>query len=108
MKFLYCPKCKELRVKPWYAIRNKCPGCCSDATVIVVPNSWMTYTSYFLYVLVPILVVIYVTSKATIWIYAAVALLVVMIILQYMDIIRGEKFAKAKIRVTASDSTRFR
>jgi len=108
MKYLYCPKCKELRVKPWYSIRNRCFGCYGEATVIVVPNSWMTYASYVLYVLVPLLVVIYVSTHATIWIYGAVALLIVMIILQYLDVVRGEKVAKARVRVTISDTSKMR
>jgi len=108
MKFLYCPKCKQLRVKPWYSMRNRCLGCFEEATVIKVPNSWMTYVSYALYVTVPALVVLYVTSKTSFWIYAAIALLVVMIVLQYLDVVRGEKYARSKIRVTATDSSRFR
>ncbi len=108
MKFLYCPQCKRLRVKPWFSFRNRCEGCMGEARVIDIPNSWMTYTSYILYVVIPVLVVFYVTQKTQIWIYAAVVLLVVMMILTYMDILRGEKFAKAKIKVTASDADRFR
>ena len=108
MKYLYCPKCKELRVKPWYSIRNRCFGCYGEATVIVVPNSWMTYVSYVLYVVVPLLVVVYVSTHVVEWIYAAIALLIVMIVLQYLDIVRGEKFAKAKIRVTVSDTSKLR
>lgn len=108
MKFLYCPQCKSLRVKPWYSFRDRCIGCTGDARVIEVPNSWMTYASYILYVMIPALVVLYVTSKSVLWMYGAVALLVVMIVLTYMDIVRGEKYAKARIRVTESDSSRFR
>lgn len=108
MKFLYCPSCKQLRVKPWYSIRDRCGGCMGDATVIQVPNSWMTYVSYALYVAVPALVVVYLTSGAVLWMYGAVALLVVMMILQYLDVVRGEKYARSKIRVTASDSSSFK
>ncbi len=108
MKFLYCAKCKQLRIKPWYSVRNRCVGCVGDATVIDVPNSWMTYISYVLYIAVPALVLVYVTSKATVWIYLAVALLVVMMILQYVDVGRGQKYARSKIRVTTADSGRFK
>jgi hypothetical protein len=108
MKFLYCAKCKELRIKPWYSITPRCLGCIGDATVIQVPNSWMTYVSYVLYIVIPALVVLYVTSSTLTWIYLAVVLLVVMMILQYMDVVRGEKYARSKIRVTAADSGRFK
>ncbi len=108
MKFLYCPQCKQLHVKPWYSIRNRCIGCMGDARVIEVPNSWMTYTAYVLYVVIPVLVVLYVTSHVMIWIYGAVVLLVVMIALAYRDIVRGERIAKARIKVTEADSSRFR
>jgi hypothetical protein len=108
MKFLYCATCKELRIKAWYAISDRCVGCLGEATVIKVPNSWMTYLSYALYVVIPALVVLYVTSKTMFWIYAAVALLVVMMVVQYADVVRGEKFARSKIRITASDSGRFK
>lgn len=108
MKFLYCSKCKELRVKPWYSFTDRCIGCLGNTTVIKVPNSWMTYVSYVLYVVIPVLVVFYVTTETVTWIYAAVFLLVVMMILQYMDVARGEKYARSKIRVTSADSGRFR
>ncbi len=108
MKFLYCPKCKQLRVKPWYSIRDRCLGCMGDAVVISVPNSWMTYVSYVLYVTIPVLVVMYVTSNVTTWIVASVILLIAMMIIQYKDMVRGERFARSKIRVTASDSEAFK
>ena len=108
MKFVYCARCKELRIKPWYSITPRCLGCNGEVTVIQVPNSWMTYVSYVLYVVVPAFVVLYVTSDTLIWIYSAVVLLVVMMIVQYMDVVRGEKYAKSKIRVTAADSGRFK
>jgi len=108
MKFIYCANCKELRVKPWYSIQPRCVGCTGYATVIPIPNSWMTYVSWTLYVIVPALVVLYITSDTLIWIYLAVAFLVVMMIIQYMDVVRGEKYARSKIRVTASDSGRFK
>ena len=108
MKFLYCPKCKELRVKPWYSFRNRCLRCYGEAVVMNIPNSWMTYVSYILYVVVPLLVVIYVSTDATMWIVGAVALLIVMAVSQYLDILRGEKIAKARIKVTVSDTSKLR
>jgi len=108
MKFLYCPKCKQLRVKPWYSLGNRCLGCFGEAIVIKVPNGWMTYLSYILYVVVPGMVVGYLTTKETVWIYAAVVLLSAMLVLQYLDLLRGEKFAKSRVRVTAADSSQFR
>ncbi len=105
MKYLYCPNCKELRIKPWYSFRNRCLGCFGDATVIDVPNSWMTYATYVLYVLVPLLVVFYLTLKDTVWIFGAIALLVVMVVLQLADMMRGEKIARARIKFTVADSS---
>lgn len=108
MKFLYCPKCKQLRVKPWYSFRSRCLGCFGDVVVIKIPNSWMTYVSYALYCVIPVLVVLYVTSKTKIWIYGAVVLLVIMMIIQYFEVVRGEKYARSKIRMTEADSKTFR
>lgn len=108
MKFLYCPKCKELRVKPWYSIRNRCQICFGDATVIKVPPNWMTYVTYVLYVVVPALVAVYVYGHRKDFIYYAVVGLVALMVVAYADIVRGEEYARSKIKVSGSDAARFR
>jgi hypothetical protein len=103
VKYLYCPKCKKLTMKPWFAIRNRCQNCFGDATVIQVPPNWRTYLSYALYVLIPALIAIYVTDDVKTYLYLAVALLFVMMIISYVDIGRGEKYAKDRIKVATTD-----
>ncbi len=108
VKFLYCPRCKELRVKSWYQVRNVCSRCFSNAAAINVPRNWMTYLSYILYIVIPALIVVnQITSSAT-YLQLAIVLLVVMLIVAYADIVRGEKYAKTKIKVADSDLDQFR
>lgn len=107
MKFLYCPSCKQLHVKPWFAIRDRCQGCMGEATVIKIPSNWMTYLSYVLYVMIPALIAVYVTEHGKVFLYLAVALLLVMMVVAFADISRGEKYAKQRIRTTSADSGLF-
>ena len=108
VKYLYCPKCKELRAKSWYQIRNKCQLCFSDATAIPIPNTWMTYLLYALYVLTPGLVLVYVYDDDKSYLYAAVVLLVIMFIVSWLEVGRGLTYARAKIKVTSTDVDNFR
>lgn len=108
MKYLYCPRCKQLHVKPWFAIRDRCQNCFGEATAIQVPSNWMTYTSYVLYVLIPALIVVYLTEHVKVYLYLAVSLLLVMMVVSFMDIGRGKKYAKERIRVANTDVDVFR
>ncbi len=108
MKFLYCPNCKELRVKPWYAIRNRCQICFGDATVIQIPPNWMTYATYVLYVLVPAFIGVYVYGHIQDFLYFGIAGLAALMIVSYIDISRGEEYARSKIKVAGSDSGDFK
>ena len=108
VKFLYCPECKELRVKSWYAVRDVCSRCRGQARAIVVPRSALTYFSYALYVLVPGLVGVHLLTDADMYLCLSVAGLVAMMIVSYADISKGEKFARAKIKVTSSDKSELR
>lgn len=108
VKYLYCPQCKELRVKSWYQVRNVCSRCFSVATAIEIPRNWMTYVSYVLYVVVPALIgANRITGSAT-YLRLAIIGLVVMLIVSYMNIVRGEKFARTKIKVAGSNLDQFR
>ncbi|MGQ9588038.1 MAG: hypothetical protein ACUVT7_06640 [Thermoplasmata archaeon] len=108
MKFLYCPSCKELRVKGWYSVRNRCARCLKDARAINIPSSWLTYLSYVLFVAIPVLVGIHVLTDSPGFLYMSAVGLVIMMIVSYLDVIRGEKIAKAKIKITSSDLDEFR
>lgn len=108
MKYLYCPKCKELRVKSWYQIKDKCQMCFSDATPIKIPNTWRTYAIYVLYVLTPALVLVSVYNDDRTYLYAAVVLFVFMFVLSWLELSRGLAYAKAKIKVTSADIKGFR
>lgn len=104
MKYLYCPKCKELRVKPWYSIKDRCARCHNDVRPIEVPR---TLASYMIYVLAAAaFALIYLNSKGgdDVYLYTAIVLVVAMMVLQFKELVRGEKYAKAKIKVTQSDT----
>ena len=108
VKYLYCPRCKELRAKSWYQIRNKCQLCFADATAIQIPNSWMTYALYILYVVTPGMVLVSVYNDDKLYLYAAVVLLVFMFILSWLEVGRGLAYARTKIKITSTDVKDFR
>ena len=103
MKFVYCPKCKELRVKPWYALRPICSRCRDDAKEIVVKKTWLTYLLYALMVGIAAVVYIYTRSGNSLLLYAGIAGLVAAFIVQAVELSRGERVARARIKATKSD-----
>lgn len=108
MKYLYCPRCKELRVKSWYALSNKCQRCYGDATPVKIPPSWMTYLSYALYIMVPALIIAYLATDDRTYLNIALIGLVIMLIVSFADMTRGVAYARTKIKVTGSDLNDFR
>jgi uncharacterized protein (DUF983 family) len=108
VKYLYCPRCKELRVKSWFQVKNVCSRCFGEAAVIKIPRGLLTYISYILYVVVPGLVVADQLTGSSEYLTLAVVGVVAMLIISYADIVRGEKFARTKIKVASSDLNRFR
>lgn len=108
MKFLYCPKCKELRVRPWYSGRNHCSRCRGDARPINIPRSAFTYATYVLMATVFLLVYLNTATNYDIYLFAAVAGVIAIVVLQFVEISRGELYAKMKIRPTSSDLQEFR
>lgn len=108
MKYLYCPRCKELRVKAWYQRANFCSRCNGPATAIPIPNSWLTYLTYVLYVVVPALVAVYIITDIRLYIWIAVVGLAIMMVVSFVDISRGMAYAKKKIKVTDSNVDLFR
>ncbi|OGS55913.1 MAG: hypothetical protein A3K60_03360 [Euryarchaeota archaeon RBG_19FT_COMBO_56_21] len=108
VKYLYCPKCKEVRAKTWYQQRDRCLACIGPATVIKVPNSALTYVNYFLYVFVPGLVAVYLWKEDRSYVWLAVGFLVIMMITSYIDLLRGERYARKKVKIASSDLNEFR
>lgn len=103
MKFAYCPKCKDLMVKPWYSRREHCPRCRGPTKMIDVPNTYLTYVLYALMAVIIALVYVNTTSDQPLFLYVAVALLAVLMAIQFAEISRGAKHAKSRIRATSSD-----
>lgn len=103
MKYLYCPKCKELRVKPWYSLRDRCARCHNDVRVIDVPKTATTYAVYVLAAGAFAAVYAYTRLDDRYYLWLGLALVVAMMALQFKDLLRGEKYAKAKIKITKSD-----
>lgn len=108
VKYLYCPKCKEVRAKTWYQQRDRCLACIGPATPIKVPNSMLTYANYFMYVFVPGLVGVYLWSDDRTFLWLAVGFLAVMMITSYIDLLRGERYARQKVKIASSDMNEFR
>lgn len=105
MKYLYCPNCKELRVKPWYSVRDRCARCHGDVRAIEVPRVAWTYAIYVLAAAAFALVYANTRNDDSLYLYAAVVIVAVMMVIQFMELARGERYARAKIKVTRSDST---
>lgn len=73
-----------------------------------IPNSWLTYLTYALYVTVPAIVVVYLVTGVRTYIWIAVAGMIVMMIVAYADISRGAAYAKKRIKIAGSDLHEFR
>jgi hypothetical protein len=108
VKYLYCPKCKDLRVKSWYAFNDKCPICFSDANAIRIPNRWLTYVLYALYVLTPALIAVYLLKNQKLYLYTAVVLVVILMVISWIELGRGREYARTKVRKTADNLEHFR
>lgn len=108
VKFLYCPNCKELRVKPWYAIRDSCARCRDAGRVIEIPRSILTYMIYILTAAAFALIFFHTRQDNNLFLYTAVALVVAMMVIQFKELARGEKYARSKIKVTKSDKEALR
>ena len=108
VKFVYCSKCKELRVKPWYGIRPRCARCRYEGREIAVPRTAFTYVVYALVIAVFVTIFIYSRTHNSIFLYGGIAGLVACFIVQAFDMSRGEKVARSRIRATKSDAAAFR
>lgn len=108
VKFLYCPECKEIRAKAWHQIRPQCSRCMGRATEIVVPNGPLTYLTYFLYFFVPGLVAVSLIIDDRDYLWYAVVGLAIMVAVAMIDLGRGYRLAKKKVRIAASDLHEFR
>ncbi len=105
VKYLYCKRCKDIRLKSWYAISNKCPVCLSDATPIKVPYTWLTYV---LYIMSPGFVVVYLLNDQRVYLYIALALVIVMMVISWIELGRGREYARAKVKISHQSVDDFR
>jgi len=108
VKFIYCAKCKELRVKPWYARRVRCGRCRGEGKEITVPKSGLTYLVYVMMVFVTAAAIMNVNTDDNLYFYLAIVGVVALMVVEFIDISRGEKYARARIRPTTSDVGEFR
>lgn len=108
MKFAYCPKCKELRVKPWYAMRTICSRCRDDAREITVKRTWLSYLLYSMMGAILVLVYSYTRTDISILLYGAIAVLVGAFVVQALELSRGERVARSRIKATKSDVDGFK
>ena len=108
MKFVYCAKCKELRVKPWYARRVRCARCRGEGKEITVPKSGLSYLTYVMMVFVTAAALINVNTGDDLYFYLAIVGVGALLAIQFIDMSRGEKYARARIRPTTSDIDEFR
>lgn len=107
VKFLYCPKCKDLKPKAWFAISDTCISCLGPARAIPIPAAPLTFAKYALWILVIALVAVHLAVNDRTYLWVAVIGLVAAMILAYVDLQRGERIAKAKIRLTSGDQGLF-
>lgn len=68
----------------------------------------MTYLLYFLIVVVLALIYTYTRTDQAVLLYAGIGGLVATIIVQAVEISRGERVARARIKATKSDAKGFR
>jgi hypothetical protein len=108
VKYLYCPKCKELRVRAWFELHDRCSRCRGDATAIMIPNNWLTYVTYVLYVVVPTFVAAYLITHARSYIWLSLGGVILMMVVSFADVSRGAAYARKKIKVTNGDLPGFR
>lgn len=108
VKFVYCPKCKELRVKPWYSQRAWCSRCREGGREIPVPRTMYTYVLYALMLSTFALVYMYTESDSMIFLLGSIVGLIGAFVIQAFEISRGERIARAKIKTTKSDVPKFR
>jgi len=103
VKFLYCPKCKDLKPKAWFSISDSCLSCRGPARAIPIPRTTVTYAKYVLWVSVIAMVAIHLKLDDRVFLWAGVAALAAAMVLAYVDLLRGERVARSKIRMTAAD-----
>jgi hypothetical protein len=104
VKFIYCPRCKELRVKPWYSLRAWCSRCRDEGREIRVPKSILTYILYAMILVVFAFVYMYTDSRSAVHLIGAVVGLVASFVIQAVELSRGEKQARARIKTTKADA----
>jgi len=108
VKFLYCPKCKDIRPKAWFSISDSCMSCRGPARRIVIPATGLTYVKYALWVLVMALVAFHLKLDDRAYLWGAIIALVVAMGVAYVDLLRGERRARARIRMTSADVETFK
>ena len=110
MKFLYCPKCKELRVKPWYSLRDRCTRCHGDVRVITIPRTPWTYAIYGLTIGTFITVYFHTQSDPDdySYLYVSIGFLIALMVIQFREVIKGDRLARSKVKITKSDRDQMR
>ncbi|HIH01271.1 TPA: hypothetical protein HA259_04220 [Thermoplasmata archaeon] len=104
MKFVYCPRCKELRVKPWYTTRSRCARCRDEGREIVTPRTALTFVLYAMVMAVFALVYMYTSSDNSIFLIGGIVGLVIAFVVQAIEISKGERYARSKIKTTKADA----
>ena len=108
MKFVYCPRCKELRVKPWYTTRSRCARCRDEGRDIVTPRTTLTFVLYGMTLAVFALVYMYTSSDNFIFLLGGIVSLIIAFVIQAIEISRGERYARSKIKTTKADAATLR
>lgn len=106
VKYVYCPKCKELRIKPWYTFTPRCYRCGGIGREIPVPRGLATYVLYAMMVVFFTLIYFNTSTGNDLLLYAAIGIVVIVVALQISEMIRGERYANSRIKTTASDHLR--
>lgn len=93
-----------MRVKPWYSLRAWCSRCRDEGREIRVPKSILTYILYAMILVVFALVYMYTDSRSAVYLIGAIVGLVASFVIQAVELSRGEKQARARIKTTKADA----
>lgn len=85
-------------------MRDRCARCYGNLSVIPIPPSVFTYVVYVTMAVAFVLLYMYTRNDDDLYLYIAIVFAVVMAGAQVVDLSRGEKYARAKIKMTQSDT----
>jgi hypothetical protein len=107
MKFLYCPGCKQVQPRPWYASK-RCTSCHGDAVVFKVKSSIIGYLATMTAIVSLILAGMYLYDYDTFMgeniVYAFLLFIILSFALMFVELGRAQKVAEEMVHDTLKRS----